>query len=517
MKKRIYKISRWIHKYFGLIVLLFMSWMSLTGIFLNHPELIENVSVKKSMVPLQYKPTNWNRSSLKGIVYMEECLLIYGRQGVFRSKDNAKSLKPFMNGEFPKSAYGKRTNYMFYSSQRKTLLCATNQGCLFFDFKHGVWKKVLIPSGDREITKILETDQHLLLISKSEVLKLERISDVWTTKKLKLTRLEPNTHISLIQMFFELHDGSIWGLTGRLIWDVAALILLFLCISAFYIWYFPKKWKRQYKRKGIRASKREKTVRSFYFRHHKKLGWYFAFLLVIITITGMFLNPILMMTLLNGKVNYKYYPATRNKNQWNHKIRNALYDTEKKQLVLDCTDGVWSGNYNVSKEFSKINIPVTIFGMGTTVFREEKPNVWLVGSFGGLHRVNMKLNSCEKVLLTDKDDYSGRPASTFVTAYEKLPDGNHYILGHYKGICNKEGEQLNDVLKMPSFISQKSELPLWTFMFELHNARLFRGNIGGFYILIIPLAGLLSVFMLLSGVLDYWLTKPTKSKKVLKL
>ncbi|WP_165835950.1 PepSY domain-containing protein [Marinifilum breve] len=514
MKSKIYKISRWIHKYFGLLVLLFMAYMSLSGILLNHPDLIQNASVSRMLVPKQYQPDNWNRSSLKGIEYLGDSLLVYGRQGIFLSTDNGKSLQAFMQGDYPKSALGKRSNHLYYSRENKLLLCASNQGCLQYNFKQSKWINLPLPNGDHSIIKILNTGKHLLLVSKSDVYQTSLHNDKLNFEKLSLKKKKYSSYISLIQVFFQLHDGSIWGLPGKILWDIVGLILFFLSISAFYIWYYPKKWKRRYKREGRRASYKEKNVRSFFFKYHKKLGWYFAIFLVLITFTGMFMNPILMMTLVNGKVNSKYYPSLKNENPWYHKIRNALYDNQQNQLVLECSDGIWVGNYNENIEFEKIKLPVRIFGMGTTVFREEKPGVWLVGSFGGLNRVDRNENQSEKILQTKKSDNSGRPASTFVTAYEKLPDGNHYIMGHYKGICNVKGEKLIDVFPMPDKIRKNSKLPLWNYMFELHNARMFRGLIGGFYMLIIPLGGLLCLLMLLAGVLDYWLTKPKVRNRI---
>ena len=510
---KLFKLSHWLHKYLGLVLLLFLAWMSLSGVLLNHPGLIQDISVHRMFVPKQYQPNNWNRSGLKGIEYMGDSLLLYGRQGAYLSHDNGKSFDTFMKGEFPRSALGRRSNHMYYSRNNKILLCATNRGCLQYDFGNTKWKKLQLPEGDEPILKILNTGKHLLLVSKSNVYQSLQDNDDLQFKKLHFKKNHYSSKISLIQVFLELHDGSIWGLPGRLLWDIAGLVLFFLCISAFYIWYYPKKWKRRYKKGGRRASYKEKSTRSFFFKYHKKLGWYFAILLVIISLTGMFLNPILMMTLMNGSIDSKYYPSLKNENPWNHKIRNALYDTQNGQLVLDCSDGIWAGQYNKNEEFKKIKLPVRIFGMGTTVFEEEEPGVWLVGSFGGLHRVYRAAGNVEKILQTKGDDQSGRPASTFVTGYQKLPDGKYYILGHYKGIGNEKGEPLTKVLPMPEYIRENSRLPLWNYMFELHNARIFRGGIGAFYMLIIPLAGFLSLLMLLAGILDYWLTKPRESKK----
>ena len=57
MKKKVYKISKWFHKYLGLVLILFLIWESLSGILMNHPELISSISVSKMVSPfsLSYK------------------------------------------------------------------------------------------------------------------------------------------------------------------------------------------------------------------------------------------------------------------------------------------------------------------------------------------------------------------------------------------------------------------------------------------------------------------------------
>jgi len=35
--KRFFHISRWLHKYVGLLLILFLMWMSISGVLMNHP------------------------------------------------------------------------------------------------------------------------------------------------------------------------------------------------------------------------------------------------------------------------------------------------------------------------------------------------------------------------------------------------------------------------------------------------------------------------------------------------
>ncbi len=328
--KKLGKISRWIHKYFGLVFILFLLWMSITGVVLNHPELLRDVSVSAKMLPKSYQPNNWNRSSLKGVVPIRknsDSLFVYGRQGIYFTSDKGKSFQPFMQGDFPKSAWRKRTNHLI--KKNDTLIAATNNGLYVCNVTTGKWQK----NGSittKEILKIISVENQLIAVTKSD-LWINAIDNPQTFKQWIPQRKTRNKTVSLVKLFFTLHDGSILGLPGKILWDIAGIVLIFLCISAFYIWYYPKKWKRQKKQKKKSTAKQEKNRFKFLFKYHKKLGWYFAIILVIIVFTGTFMRPPLIIALANGEIPAKYYPEP--KNPWEHNIRNAFYDTANRRIV----------------------------------------------------------------------------------------------------------------------------------------------------------------------------------------
>ncbi len=506
--KKLLRKSKWLHKYFGLILLLFFAWMAISGILLNHPKLIENFNTPTFITPSHYYPNNWNRKSLKGIVYTKniksDSIIIYGNQGVFIKAANSDSITSYMNGDYPKPARLKRTNYLIADTLHKRLLAANNKGLYICKSGSSQWKQIDLPENKEYVNKIIIANDKIVVITKS----CFYVSDF--TDKLVFTRKIPKKHhkgqktISLVNVFLELHDGRIFGFPGKILWDIAALVLFFLSISAFYIWFYPKKWKRNYKRKAIRISNKKKKPYRLFYKYHTKLGWYFAIILLIIFITGIFLRPPLIITLVNTNINEKYYPNFKNNNPWHHKIRNALYDSANDRIVLDCSDGIWAGSLFDNKEFEKLDLPISIFAMGANVFKEQTKNTWLIGSFGGLEEYNKSTNSVKSLLQIESFNKGmGRPAPILVTGYVNLPNGENRIVGHYKGLCNYKGEPDKNALPMPDVIRQNYRLPLWNFFFELHNARIFKTWIGGFYILVIPLGGLLGLFVLISGIYDY--------------
>lgn len=519
MKFNLLKKSRWLHKYFGLVLLLFLAWMSISGVLLNHPNIIKNIGVNKSLIPDSYIPNNWNRSTLKNILYTknikQDSLLLYGNEGIFISSAKANIIKPYMRGDFPTSPRLKRTNHLWADTINNRILAATNNGLYVCWANKYKWEKIPLHDNNEPIVKILALPHSLVLVSKSAFY-VSEYTKTLSFKKVVPNKKETEQNVSLITIFFALHDGSIWGLPGKIIWDIAGIIFFFLCVSAFYVWYYPKKWKRKYKRKKKKTSTSEKTKHKFFLKYHKKLGWYASIILLIIVITGMFLRPPLIMAIFKAHINKKWYPAIKNPNPWHHKIRNALYDSQSYKIVLDCSDGIWAGNLQNNITFEKQNIPISVFAMGATVFEEEKPNTWLVGSFGGLSRYNTLTQKSESVLQIKKTKGRGMPGSLLVTGYIKAPNGENYVLGHYKGLCNLKGNEQTNAIKMPNSIKQNYKMPFWNFLFEIHNARIFKSILGGFYMLVIPLGGLLSLLILLSGIFDYWNTKLKTNKRLQK-
>lgn len=513
--KKSYKISRWLHKYPGLLLLIFLAWMSVSGVLLNHPVVIRSASVPKSIVPKQYHPENWNRSAMKGIVYTDSnTFYTYGNQGVFFSNDKGNTFTPFMKGEFSKRAWKKRTNHLVYLKETQQLIAATNNGLLICELPNTTWEEISLPKNHEPVKKILEHNNNITVVTESALYNSAVIDSGYRFSRFIPEKKILEEQIPLFRAFLELHDGSIWGVPGILLWDTAGIILFFLCLSAFYIWYFPKKWKRQYKQKQIVSSANEKSKRSFHLKYHKKLGWYAAVFLLIIFTTGIFLRPPLLISIARKSINAKFYPSIKNSNPWHHKINNALFNSQNNQIVLECSDGLWAGNIGNQQPYIKINLPVKIFAMGATVFEEDCPGKWLIGSFGGLQLFDLADSSSTSLFQLPPSNNPGRPGSLLLTGYIQTPYNTSYALGHYKGLCDLKGNPVPDIMPMPEIIKQNYKMPLWNFMFELHNGRIFKGLLGGFYMLIIPLGGILGILVLISGVFDYWYVKLRSRKKI---
>jgi len=515
---RFFRISKWIHKYTGLALILFLMWMSVSGILLNHPEMIADVSVPLRLLPAQYKVQNWNRSSLVEMVYSQENPAVAfagGKQGVWKTADGGRAFAPLAEG-FPESRYYRKTNtILLLENNSRLLLAGTNGGLYACDLQTEKWQEIPLSEERGAIQKILLVKDLLVVFSQSHAYVSAAPPQSLKFQRISFTRLEEKRQVSLVRLFFDLHDGKIWGLAGRLLFDLAGIVLFFLSISAFYSWYYPWKRKREKARNRPPRTKLIRRVFKWFFKYHLKLGIWFAAILLIIGGTGMFMRPPLLAALADRQVARGWYPGALPDNPWDKKIHNALYDAVEDQILVEATDGFWAGPADFSHPFRKKELNVPVFVMGATVFQPYGTGGYLVGSFNGIfHYERASGNAVD--ILTDRvasGVSSVKPAEKMVTGYFKTPAGEEFITTHEQGLLPVGNAQISGRFNMPAEMAAYSEFPLWNYMFEIHNGRFFKDWIGNWYILLVPLGSILFVLISLSGVYDWLYLKVFRNNK----
>ena len=330
--QRIFKISKWLHKYIGLVLLLFMIWMGLSGILMNHPDLISSISVPAWLLPPQYTIQNWNRSALIDLVFPNDnpnTAYLAGKQGIWKTVDAGQTFTPFTTG-LPNSDYYNKTKDLLFLEESNQLLAGTDGGLYFCDLNDGIWQEIKIAKEKEKVVKILKIGNQLVAVTPSRIFLSSIENKNFTFQEAHLIRQESEERISLVKLFFDLHDGKIWGLPGKLIFDATGLIIIFLSISAFYTWYFP--WQRRRNKDSVLlANPQSRKLFKFMFKYHLKIGIWIFVILLIIGGTGFFLRPPLLVALVGSSIPASLYPGFREHNPWEEKIQNALYNTFAKK------------------------------------------------------------------------------------------------------------------------------------------------------------------------------------------
>jgi len=512
MFKLIFRFSRFTHKYLGLIVLVYFLGMGVSGILVNHPGLLQGYSLPLGWLPDSYQFREWNRWSLRDAVFSKqqpEKVFVAGKEGVWVSRDAGRSFTP-LNSGLPASNYLRDTNCLLLVEKHNParLYAGTRDGLYYCSPDMIRWQAVQNPELQKtEIVDLLQTDQEILVFTKTDCFAapLSMHSPVFGARELKAP-LGFKPSAPFFRFMLKLHDGSLFGLTGRLIADIVGLVLIFLSLSAFYLWYVP--WQRR-RRRGYR---RKPRYYKFFYRYHLKLGIYASLFLALIALTGMFLRPPLLIAIVRMQTPKLLQPANPAGNKQLGRIHRAAWLKSNNKLYLTTQNGLFSGSPDGDKPFSAIQTRLPIHGMGATVFEALADNSLLIGSFSGLVKWHPETGKVTN-LAVDKNTQPRHSSGDMVAAavidngtpkfWCDYRRGLKLFPGKSSTITKHPANNLTSSFTMPEKIYKKSRISLWHFLFEFHNGRLFRDLLGRYTWLIVPLGGLALLLTVITGTYDW--------------
>jgi len=496
-KRSFFTVSKWLHKYVGLTLLLFFLFMGVTGILINHPSLLRSWSVPTSWLGESYQYTNWNRFSFRDSVITDDgAMYIGGKLGVWYSQGAGFAFTELNRG-LPESFYMRDINTLLTVDHNgKRRLFAGGRGGLFFrDQDSDSWKAV---SGitDVEIVDLLLHGGRILAFGSHAC---------YTAAVLQEDPVFEQRHIQIetagqwvpgYRLLFELHSGKLFGLPGRLVVDTTAIVLLFLCISALYIYFIP--WKNRTFRGRPKKNRWLKPMYS----SHLLTGIWISLLLFIIASSGVFIRPPLI--LFSGLIPV---PLASLAGKTPEILRAAIAGDGS--LVLATRDGWYKGDPDFTPPLQPVTPPVPVFAMGTTVLEPLRGQQLLVGSFSGLYKWNVDENTGVDISGKKAPKKAGLMPGKVMAAAVMMDDGIFTAYADYKrGLLGVDG---SPVTNRPFPTEQlEKRTSLYHFLFELHNGRFLRDIIGAWYILYVPLIGMALILVVFTGTVD-WL----KRKKIL--
>jgi len=106
------------HKWIGIVFTLFIVLFSVSGIILNHRELLSGVDVNRKLLPAQYEYNNWNNAAVKSTLKVSnDSILIYGNIGIWLTDSVQSRFTDFNNG-FPKGIDNRKICKLFRISSK---------------------------------------------------------------------------------------------------------------------------------------------------------------------------------------------------------------------------------------------------------------------------------------------------------------------------------------------------------------------------------------------------------------
>ncbi len=494
------------HKWPSLIVGLFILFFCVSGIIMNHRSIFASLNFPRSFMPGDYHYKNWNLASIKGFIPLNESeMLAYGNVGIWKT-DRQFSQFSDMNAGFPKGIDYRKIFCMTKTGEGR-LFAGTLFGLYEFDHSKDEWQKIKLPHDNQRVVKLLEQDKNLIVLTRSEMWEMP-LDEIGVFKSIEVPATDDHEgKAGMFRTLWVIHSGEIFGLTGKLIVDMVGLAVIFMTLTGFFYTFLPKFSKK------IRENYRKKLqkLNRSAINWHTLLGVYGLPILIVTTLTGMFLRPPLLIPIANKEMAAIPGTILANENVWHDKFRDMVYDTLSKEYIISTSEGfikldVGSGSNRTRK--MEAQPPVSV--MGINVFQDLGNGEYLVGSFSGIYKWNsLKGNSIDLITgMPAQDQAGGNPFGAIAVAGVYMENNQPVAIFDYgAGWMNLEPQNKPN---MPEVIANQP-VSWWNLALEVHTGRIFAFLFGDFYILYVPLMGILILLILTTGFLMYWKSKKRKS------
>ena len=497
MTKRKASLAKKLHKWPGLIVGIFLVFFSISGIFLNHRELISHLDVKRKYLPGSYSYKDWNLASVRGACEKNsDSIFLYGNTGIWLTDSAYRNFQSFSEG-IPDAAEHRKT-YDVLQFQG-ALFAATNFGLYQ---KNGTrWHKVTMPLEEHRVVDLEIIESELYVLTRSHLLKWNGQERV-PLEILELPYPEDYTDdLSLFKTLWDIHGGAFFGFPGKLFVDVMGVITLLLSVTGILFFMHPRLRKNSIKYKKYVPAGLSKIM----LRYHNWLGKYTFVVIALIALTGMFLRPPLLIPIAGVNVPVVPYSHYDQPNPWYDKLRAMLYDKEQETILLSTSEGMYKTGTKLQGEIKRFNHQPVVSVMGINVFRHLAAGDYLVGSFSGLYRwqpdQQYLLNMVTHKQETAKEQTGNPFGGTAVTGFVENPDGYAFLFDYDNGVAGL-GHQYR-FGKMPEELTEDGTISLWNLALEVHSGRIYSALLGDFYILVVPISGIVTIMVVISGYVIY--------------
>lgn len=458
---------------------------------MNHRQLFSGFNVNRKFLPSEYKLQNWNLGAVRSAAILKDgSRLIYGNSGIWKTDSLYSGFSDFNSG-LPEGMDMRKVRVVKECADG-SLIAGTFFGLYKYNYNDRLWEKTSLPFMNQRVQDILCRDNEVFVLTRSEIVTIDLRTGFENPSVAKL--LAPvgyDNKMSLFRFLWILHSGEIAGMAGRLFLDFLALLIIFLVSTGLVIFFVPKLSKRLKSGSGSLPDFRRKNLHL-----HNITGAWFIVFLVIVPLTGIFLRPPFLIPIANAKIPVLPLKIAGKDNPWEDKMRALIWSEEKASYILSASDGFYyvDSTFTKAPEIVEFQPPVSV--MGINVFEYFRAGFYYVGSFDGLFLWNpstdevMKMDGTKVPATSNRT--GGRPSSTLISGM--ILNGSDRIIFDYdRGVS----EGVFPV--MPPEIIEKSPMPLWNVAQEVHTGRIYQFFMGPFYILIVPLVGLFTILVLITG------------------
>ena len=438
------KPSSWhrYHKWFGIVVCMFLVMFVLSGIILNHREQFADCDISRRYLPSRYEYDKWNGGLMRGSMAIgDDSVLIYGANGIWLFDRPSGQVGDFNSG-LPEAADSLNFRRIV-KTRGGRLIAASTTGVYVLD--KSKWNKRLSPVG--KITDIEARGDSVVVLTRSN---LYLDSGDGTFKRVELKASEDSTGmVSLFRTVWCLHSGELFGMGGRLFMDFIGLTLLFLCLSGIIVWLG--------KSSGLQR---------WSIKWHNKIGAVSIVFTLLMVVSGWCLRPPVMVPLALTKTSPVPGTSLDSDNPWEDRLRAIRYDEGFGDWIISTSDGFFSlPDFSSSPRKLVATPPVSV--MGINVWQKDSDGTWLCGSFSGMYRWNRRAAlSTDYFSGEEVGDVSGPPfGKNAISGYSSDFGEAPLLVDYYEGTA---------LLPQSPALAQLP-MSLWNLALEVHSGRIYIG------------------------------------------
>lgn len=514
-KHRRHRRLRWVHKWGGLFFTLFLIIFALSGIVLNHRAALSEVDVPRSVLPPEYRMEHWNLGAVKGTLRVSsDSILLYGENGLWLTDSSRACFSRFERGM--RSGADNRLVANVVRTHSGQLFAVTTFDAYQWNHSTQSWQRLterFAPS-DRMTDAAVKGDT-LVLQSRSELFLATAPYTHFERIHLKAPTNAPLGRFTFRTLWM-LHSGELFGAWAQYFVDFLGVILIVLCLTGVVLAFFPKLLKRQRKRQPEGKSMLRRVFK-FSLQLHNKLGVYLLAFLLLLTVTGMFLRPPLLVAIARLRHQPLALTHEHNPNPWWDNLRMIRYDRHHHRWLLQTPFGFFTTS-NLHSAPTKLDHEPPVGFMGTNVLQQEDADHWIAGSFSGLYRWNARTGESWNLYTGQRyvaPKHQGIPDFTYsVSGYSTdlgarpvvfdYNRGAEYALGGAKKAATDDDRQefvcyeRADFSVMPEQV-QDGRLSLWRVALETHTGRIYTFLPNIVIQLFIFLSGTFLLTVLISG------------------
>lgn len=468
------------HKWSSIAATVFIILFCLSGIVLNHRDMVRNAGISRAVLPPFYRYENWSGGLMRGTMPMAspDGVAVYGTGGIWLV-DRAGTAVSDFNAGIPDAPDHRQVRAMT-ATPDSTVWALTTTG--LYRLGTTEWEAVGAAVSEDAFTDMTVKGDSLVVMSRSGVMvALPPYSDF--APVTLHAPADASGDVSAFRFVWLLHSGELFGLTGNLVVDAIALVLILLSVTGLMIWLLPKAIRRRWHAKRLgRVTKSSLTV-------HRKVGVATVVLTLAVCITGWCLRPPVLIPLAMCRVPAISGTTLGSDNYWHDKLRMVRYDDEAHEWLFSTSDGFYAVDELGDVPVKAANQP-PVSVMGLNVFERQSDGSWLCGSFSGMY----EWDRCRDIVL---EWPSGTPVADKVSG---PPFGKLSVAGYTADLGPRGAAVTYD--GGTTVIAQPDELrylpmSLWNVALEVHTGRIFIGaSATYFYVFVI---GLLAIWCIISG------------------